>query len=250
VWQQEADQRNINTVIVSLDHVIGIGALPSLEASCRSQQWRPVYLDSQAAVFVRVRTDTADLVRRLQFDCDTVRFDSPPVSRGLRGRAERFQYYLNAASILIMLDRTRDAMEALERAEGIFSDNPFLHYAKGVVLQNLGHLDQAEQELLISVELGSDDASLALARYYHQQRRYVDETRILAHAVETSTSPALLYVDLGYAQLAMGMPDKALISFDQAERESPFDEATAGGADFQERVAQGRAEAHRSLRLK
>jgi hypothetical protein len=55
---------------------------------------------------------------------------------------------------------------------------------------------------------------------------------------------------LGYAQLAMGMPDKALISFDQAERESPFDEATAGGADFQERVAQGRAEAHRSLRLK
>ena len=250
VWQQEADQRNINTVIVSLDHVIGIGALPSLEASCRSQQWRPVYLDSQAAVFVRVRTDTADLVRRLQLDCDTVCFDSPPASRGLRGRAERFQYYLNAASILIMLDRTRDAMEALERAEGIFSDNPFLHYAKGVVLQNLGHLDQAEQELLISVELGSDDASLALARYYHQQRRYVDETRILAHAVETSTSPALLYVDLGYAQLAMGMPDKALISFDQAERESPFDEATAGGADFQERIAQGRAEAHRSLRLK
>jgi hypothetical protein len=57
-------------------------------------------------------------------------------------------------------------------------------------------------------------------------------------------------LDLSCAQLEIGMPDKALISFDQAERESPFTEATEGGADFQERIAQGRAEAHRSLRLK
>ncbi len=251
MWQREADQRNINTVIVSIDYVLGSFTLSSLEQSCQSQQWRPVYMDTEAAVFMRVRPETTGLISRFEVDCNTVRFGNPPVANGMRGRAEQFKYHLNAASILVALDRNRDALGSLESAERIFPDNPYLHYLKGIVFHNLGFEDKVEQELRTSIDLGSEDAPFALARYYERQGRFGDEASTLEHAAELSATPHLIYVKLAYAQLAMGRPDKALISFDKAEKASPFvDEAEAYGAEFRKSIAEGRAEACRNLKLK
>jgi len=146
-----------------------------------------------------------------------------------------------------MLDRDRDALEATEQAEHIFQDNAFLHYAKGVALWDLGQTDNAEKELRRADELGSEDAAVALARNYELKGRYAEQAAVLSHAAERSATPYLIYLNLGYAQLAMGLPDRALKSFDQAESTSPFvGDAAAQGAAFRARVADGR-EAARHL---
>jgi len=247
IWQEEANLRDINTVIVSIDRETGSGGLASLKSSCQSQQWRPVYLDTEAAIFVRVRPETLDTISRLQVDCNTVRLEVPAVASGGRSRAEKFESQLNAAAIFLMLDRDRDALEATEQAEHIFQDNAFLHYAKGVALWDLGQTDDAEKELRRADELGSEDAAVALARNYELKGRYAEQAAVLSHAAERSATPYLIYLNLGYAQLAMGLPDRALKSFDQAESTSPFvGDAAAQGAAFRARVADGR-EAARHL---
>jgi Tetratricopeptide repeat len=249
LWRHEAGQRDINTIIVSVDRVNGAAALSHLKASCNSQQWRPVYLDTQAAIFERVRPETANWISRLQIDCNTVSFDTPPALTGRLGRAKQFDYYLNAGMILVMLQRYGDALEAARHAEQIFPDNMYLHYVKGISLWNTGHVNEAEVEMRRAVDLGSEDASMSLADMYRFEGRYADQASTLQHAADLSAFPPYsIYLQLGYAQLAMGRPEKALISFDHAEKANPFaGEAHDRDAEFWQSLTAGRAEAHRQL---
>jgi tetratricopeptide (TPR) repeat protein len=150
-----------------------------------------------------------------------------------------------------MLDRDRDALEAAEHAGHIFQNNPSLHYVKGISLWNTGHVNEAEQELSQAVDLGSLDSSTSLAGFYRLQGRYADQVSTLEHAADLSLIPSSIYLQLGYAQLAIGRPDKALISFDNAEKTSPFvSESYMYGAGFRQSLAEGRAEARRNLQSK
>ncbi len=247
-WQREAASRNINTIMVSVDHELG-GGLSGLDTFCASERWRSVYLDTHAALFVRVTPETSGLIRRLQIDCNKTKFDSPPALDGNRGRAERFDYYLNAAAILVVLNRNVEALDELEQAGRIFSENAFLHYAKGTALLSTGRWPDAELELRTSIKLDSNDAPYALARLYDQQGRYADEAAVLSRAAERSSQPHWLYVRLGYAQLALGQPRLALHSFDEAEKTSPFgNEATELGASFEAQIAEGRRRARQDLK--
>ncbi len=249
-WQLEAESRNLNTVLVSLDHELS-GALSELKTYCASRQWRPVYLDTHAAVFVRARPETAGLLSRLQIDCNDLRLDHPPAVTSNRGRAQAFHYHLNAAYILLALGKPAEALQSLNSAGSIFSESAFLHFAKGLALQSVGRWDDAERELYTAHELGSDNAALALAVHYQQLGRYADEARILSRAAERSDRPHLLYLRLGYVQLEMGQPHEALLSFDQAEKESPFvGEAAALGEDFRAQLAEGRRRAREWLARK
>ena len=249
-WQLEAESRNLNTVLVSLDHELS-GALSELKSYCASRQWRPVYLDTHAAVFVRARPETAGLLSRLQIDCNDLRLDHPPAVTSNRGRAQAFHYHLNAAYILLALGKPAEALQSLNSAGSIFSESTFLHFAKGLALQSVGRWDDAERELYTAHELGSDNAALALAVHYQQLGRYADEARILSRAAERSDRPHLLYLRLGYVQLEMGQPHEALLSFDQAEKESPFvGEAAALGEDFRAQLAEGRRRAREWLARK
>jgi tetratricopeptide (TPR) repeat protein len=249
-WQLEAESRNLNTVLVSLDHELS-GALSELKSYCASRQWRPVYLDTHAAVFVRARPETAGLLSRLQIDCNDLRLDHPPAVTSNRGRAQAFHYHLNAAYILLALGKPAEALQSLNSAGSIFSESAFLHFAKGLALQSVGRWDDAERELYTAHELGSDNAALALAVHYQQLGRYADEARILSRAAERSDRPHLLYLRLGYVQLEMGQPHEALLSFGQAEKESPFvGEAAALGEDFRAQLAEGRRRAREWLARK
>jgi tetratricopeptide (TPR) repeat protein len=245
-WQSEADARNLNTVFVSTDYEMS--PLNQLRADCTSQQWRPVYLDTHAAIFVRVKVETAALVARLQIDCSNVRFDHPPPVTGMRGRADAFRYSVNAAYILLTLGRPSEALDAAERAGRIFPESASLHFVRGFTLLNLGRWQEAEQDLQVASELGSDDAALALAAQYEQRGRYREEARVLSRAAQKSDRPYFLYMRLGYAQLALRDPQQALMSFARAEDESPFvGEAVTLGANFRTQLENGRRLAQKEL---
>ncbi|MDR3763152.1 MAG: hypothetical protein P4M01_03570 [Acidobacteriota bacterium] len=247
-WQQEAERQQIRTVIVSVDRMNGRGALASLENWCRSQQWRPVYLDTNAAIFVRALPETADLIRRLQIDCWATQFNQPPAESGISGRARQYEYWMNAATIDFMLDRDNDVLAALSQAETISAQDPFLHYLKGVALQNTWREQEGENELRRAVELGSEDASMSLARYYHRQRRYAEEAQVLRAAAGLSLSPYIIHLKLGYALLAQGLPRDALAAFDQADAGNPYKGLDdAGAADFVEKLTEGRRQAALAL---
>jgi tetratricopeptide (TPR) repeat protein len=240
-WSSEAETRGINTILLSMDFEAG-NALRSLGSYCDAQQWRPVFLDAFGAVFVRVVPETADLVHRLQIDCRTVQFADPPATAS---GAEQFRYLLNVGTILVVLDRNAEAIERLEKAERIFTENAFLHYAKGIALGNMGFTKDSERELLTSVKLGStDDAPAALARMYDQDGRYAEEAKLLRSAADRSNRPHWLYLMLGNVELRLGRANLALASFQNAERESPFrGEAYSLGAEFRSQIAAGKQRA-------
>lgn len=247
-WREEADARGITTILLSLDFEAGT-ALRSLGSYCGAQQWRPVFLDAFGAVFLRVTPERNDLVERLQIDCRTVQFPEPPAAASA---AEQFRYLLNVGTILVVLDRNEEGMQCLEKAEHIFPGNAFLHYAKGIALGNIGLANDSEQELLISIKLGStDDAPVALARIYDHDGRYAEEARILKSAADRSNRPHWLYLGLGNVELKLGHADLALDAFKNAERESPFrGEAFSLGAEFRSQIEAGRRQALKTLPAK
>jgi len=88
-WQQEADQRGINTLIFSLARYWGLGS-NHVKQFCGSRAWKPVYLDEEAVVFVRNVPENATLISRLGIDCGTVKFEPPAAleaDKSFRGRA-------------------------------------------------------------------------------------------------------------------------------------------------------------------
>jgi tetratricopeptide (TPR) repeat protein len=247
-WSSEGGTRGINTLLLSMDFEAG-NALRSLGSYCDAQRWRPVFLDAFGAVFVRVGPETTDLVHRLQIDCRTVQFADPPAAAST---PERFRYLLNVGTILVVLDRNDEAIQRLEKAERIFTENAFLHYAKGIALSNLGFTKDSERELLTSVELGStDDAPAALARMYDQDGRYIEEADVLRSAADRSARPHWLYLMLGNVELKLGRGDLALTSFQNAEQESPFrGEAYSLGDEFRSQIEAGKQRAMKSTSAK
>jgi tetratricopeptide (TPR) repeat protein len=247
-WRSEADARGINTMLLSMDFEAG-NALRSLGSYCDAQQWRPVFLDAFGAVFLRVVPETTDLVHRLQIDCRTLQFADPPAAAS---GAEKFRYLLNVGTILVVLDRNAEAMQRLEKAEHIFTENAFLHYAKGVARGNLGFTEDSEREFLTSTKLGStDDAPVALARMYDHDGRYAEEARVLKSAADRSNRPHWLYLMLGNVELKLGHADLALPAFQKAERESPFrGEAYSLGAEFRSQVEAGKQRATENISAK
>ena len=137
--------------------------------------------------FFSVTAETKDLVQRLQIDCKTVRFEGPPAAEP---DPRKFRYFLNEGTILVVLDRSAEALQSLGNAERIFADNAFLHYVKGIAFGTLGYPKDSERELLTSIKLGStDDAPAALARMYDADGRYEEEEQILKSAAEQSARP-------------------------------------------------------------
>jgi tetratricopeptide (TPR) repeat protein len=248
-WQREAAARDINTVFVSVDLEFG-GALNNLGQFCRSQGWRPVYLDTRAAVFVRVSPETAGLITRLQLDCNNVHFDAPPTATGLRGRTEQYIYHRNAGAILVALGQNSEALQQLDLAERAFpAGDSYSHYYRALALLYTGRKVEGEQELRAALAIEpSDYAAKSLAILCAQYGHYAEAASILGQAVKRSGQPYPLYLELGFVQLDMDQPEQALLSFDKAEKGSPFvGEAAPLGAAFNARLAEGRASARRKL---
>jgi tetratricopeptide (TPR) repeat protein len=246
-WQQEADARGINTIIVSLARYQGITLFPQLPAFCRSQSWRPVYMDEVSAIFVRRTPQTASLIDRLQIDCNKVSFALADAreSATSRGKAELFNSSANAAGVLYSLGRYPEALAYLDQAQSIFTDDANLHLTRALVLEHTGHSAEAEAEFRTSIKLEpNEEGWFDLGLFYMTQKRYADAVELFRRSAESSSRPHDMWMLLGQAYLQLNQPQPALAAFDKAEASSPFrDEGESLGAGFNSLVATGRAKA-------
>jgi tetratricopeptide (TPR) repeat protein len=250
-WQKAADRWNINTIVFSLSRYAGLGSFP-LDAYCHSATWKPVYLDGVSILFVRNRPEYADLLSRLTIRCDTMQLVPPPAALGnsWRGRAERFNFLMNSASIYYLLSRDAEAFSALHEAAQLFPDESNLHLVTAQLLQSSNRPAEAEQEYLRAIRALPGDAPwFALARLYNSEHRYPEAARCIKEAIPYSQVPYDRFRSLGHVYLSMNQPQDALDAFDQAERASPYrNDTTDLGKHFNAQIAEDRSRAYRALR--
>jgi len=252
IWQQEAEGRGINTILVPLARYEGVTSFPQLAAFCRSETWRPVYMDEVSAVFVRRTLQTSSLIDRLHVDCDKV-YLGPPIVKGdapsrretWRERAQSFNRLASTGGILYSLGRYSEALAYLDAAREIFPDNANLHLTRALLLEHTGRAKEAEEEFRTSLKLEpSDEAWFDLGLFYMTEQRYADAAEVLRRSAESSSRPHDMWMLLGQAYLQVNQPQPALEAFDKAEASSPFHNGgEALGASFYSMVATGRAKA-------
>ncbi|HEV2397345.1 MAG TPA: tetratricopeptide repeat protein [Candidatus Sulfotelmatobacter sp.] len=241
-WRQEADSSGINTIIVPLSRYQGMTLFPQLHAFCRSQSWRPVYLDEVAAVFVRATEQNAPLIARLQIDCGKVTFSS---SESAQSKSGSFNYAANAGGVLYSLERYPEALAQLDRAQSIFSGNASVHLFRALVLQEMNRPAEAESEFRTSLSLEpTDEGWFDFGLFFMTQRRYAEAAEIFSKSAESSSRPHEMWMMLGQAYVQGRQPQQALEAFDKAVTTSPFaGDGQPLGASFNSLIAAGRANA-------
>jgi tetratricopeptide (TPR) repeat protein len=242
-WRQEADARGINTIIVPLSRDQGMSLFPQLHAFCRTQSWHAVYLDEVSAVFVRTTPQNAALIDRLQINCDQMSFS--PATLENKSEAVLFNFSANAGGVLYSLERYKEALAQLDRAQSIFRDNASVHLLRALVLQQLGRATEAESEFRTSLVLEpSDESWFDFGLFYMTQKRYADAADIFRKSAEASSRPHEMWMMLGQADVQSHQPQAALEAFDKAVESSPFSEGSESlGASFNSLIAAGRASA-------
>ena len=221
---------------------------PQLHAFCRSQLWRPVYLDEVSAIFVRRTLQTAPIIDHLQIDCEKISLESRPdlgAGNSSRAKAEEFNFFANAGGVYYSLERYAEALASLDRAQSISGENASTHFLRALVLQQIGRATEAEAEFRTSLRLEpSDETWFDFGLFYMTQRRYEEAAEIFRHSAESSSRPHEMWMMLGQADLQMRQPQPALAAFDKAVDSSPFGtEGESLGSSFNSLIATGRAKA-------
>jgi len=241
VWQQEAQDRGINTIFVPLGRSNGLHLFPVLRQFCISNTWRPVYLDEVSAVFTRKTPENQGLIDRLQIQCATAPL---PAIAPQGNSTQAFNRWANAAAVLHALGRRSEAFEASKWALAIFSDSAFVHFLRGNLLEEVSNFSEAEKEYLVSVKLEPNGTTWSrLGAIYHRQDRLPEEIDAWEHASQLLPHPAIVLLPLGYAELAAHRPQMALQAFDRAVAGLP----PLGGNALLADVAHGRAAAWDAL---
>jgi len=248
-WRTAEEQWNLNTILFPVSRYAGLGSFP-LQDYCQSANWKLVYLDDTGAVFLRNRPENAAWLTKLGKPCETAVLAPPAAAaNSYRGRAERFTFLMNSASIYFLLSRDAEAESALREAEALFPENPSLHLVKAQLLQANNHFSDAEQEYLRALKSDpSDGGWFALAHLYTAEHRYGDAESAVKNAASLSQMAYDRYRSLGQLYLAMKEPKPALAAFDRAERLSPYaNDSSEFGAEFNAKLAEGRARGYRAL---
>jgi tetratricopeptide (TPR) repeat protein len=240
-WQQVADKRGINTLMFSTARFGGLGSV-DVAGFCRSQNWRPVYLDEVSMVVVRNAPQNRQWIDRLQLDCAKQQFPEPS-----GGRIDRFNAYSNRASLFYVLGRDQDAFYALQHAEQLYAYDPNVHLTRGQILQAEGKSREAEAEFREALRRKeTDTAWTALGSLLAAEGRLSDSREAMRHAAQLSPHPQNAYKALGQLSNALNDPDAALKYFDRAQLESPYKgQAEILGTEFYAQLDQGRADAWR-----
>ena len=249
-WRREAERRDLNIAIFALSRYGELEHAP-LQAFCGSHDWSLVYLDEVAAVFLRNRPENAAWLGRLRLDCRTAPIQPPAAAADTwRGRAELFEFWANAGSVLYLLSRDQEALAALDRANQLFGEDPNLHLIRAEFFEATGQAAMAEQEYRTSLSLQRTDAAwYGLGRLYATEHRFPEAAACLLESAKLSRRQYDRYLLLAQVYLAMGEPKQAMEMLDRAERNNPFQKgASALGTEFYARVAEGRCQAWAALK--
>ncbi len=243
-WQAEAESRNINVLLLSLARFSELGSI-NLQAYCQSTMWRPIYLDEVSVVLLRNRPENRPWLDRLQIDCHKQQFAlRPPFSR-----ADVFNFCANTGAVLFVLGQDQEALRALDRAQAIYPFDPGVHLTRAQLFQQERRFDDAEREYRAALSRKQTDVAwYALGGLYASEQRYAEAAHAIGISTKLSFHPYHYYLGLGSVQLALKQPQRALESFAQAEKHSPFQGAATGlGNEFYAKLEDGRAKAWNSL---
>jgi tetratricopeptide (TPR) repeat protein len=249
LWTQEADRRDINTIVLSLARFGGLESVP-LKAYCESSDWKPVYLDDVSIVLLRNLPQNQHWITSLGIDCAHQRIAPPTADESsARGRAELYNFYANAASIYYVLGRDSEAFDAIRRAGALFSNDPNLPQLAGQLLQANGRFPEAEAQFRRALNMRpSDNAWYLLARMYIAQKNFPQAAIAVQHSADLAIFPAERYRLLGNLDLAMNKPEDALSAFDRAESFGRKLAPLPSYPSFCAKIAEGRGRAWLALR--
>ncbi len=246
LWRVEADRYNINAVILPLNRFESV--LGELKNFCNSTQWRPIYLDETAGVFVRRKPETEDLIRRANVDCATTPLPGTPIEGP---EAIRFNRWADTASVLAALGRNTEALSAADQADRALPNTYFVPWIRGNIDFMMGLHADAEREYLksIAIEPNVPLVWFSLAAVYRHEGRILETIQAQRKAIQLSTMPQPAeLVKLARLYLDNQQPKAALDTFDEAERVASPDLLAATGAySLRFEVDQGRAAAWKTL---
>jgi len=244
LWREQSERLGLNTLVVGISRYTGSAGFP-LRRFCASAEWRPVYLDETAAVFVRNRPENAAWIQRLGIDCGALQF-APPATRD-KGRL--YHFYMDGGWVLFLLGRDREALASLEQARTLFDADPQFYLIKGSMLQAGDRLAEAEAQYRASLRLReSEQAWYAIGQALAAQGRWAEAAEAIGRAARYASFPHEIYRVLGQVYLAMDRPREALDAFERAERSNPYRAlADPQAARFRDELAAGRAEAAKRL---
>lgn len=220
LWRAEIERYDVNVMLIPLGKFAALQFFPMLKQFCRSEEWRPVYLDEVSVVFLRQRPETEDLIRRLQIDCATAPLPAAPPGDS---PVTAFNAWANAASVLHALGRDAEAFAAANRALAIVPNSGYLHFLRGHMEQEAGNLNSAEKDYRDATHMEPNLVApwSALAAFDQEQGRLPEAINAWEHAADVSRWPWDQLVSLGYADLQAHRPQDALAAFDRAADSLP-----------------------------
>jgi tetratricopeptide (TPR) repeat protein len=247
MWQEAADKWGINVLLIP-------EAEPEAEATirqdamryCRSENWRPVYMDEVSLVLLRNIPANQPWISRLQIDCSKQEFVPPPPSAS---RKDLYDFFINAAGILSVLNRDHESEAAMIRASALYPEDPNARWMLGQLYQRHMLFDRAESEYRASLALNeTDGAWIELGLLFIQEKRLPEAEHAFSRAIQLSEDPFDLYRELAQVELSMQHPDAALRAFDGATSSSPYRNGGESQApQVYAEIADGRAQAYRML---
>jgi tetratricopeptide (TPR) repeat protein len=243
-WRNEAQHWNLNVLLIATTELRGMQTMDPYKF-CRSEAWRPVYMDDVSLVFLRNTPQNAPWIDRLQINC----FTQPLKAPASASRSELYQFYLNAGGLLYNLHRDPEAKESLRLAATLYREDPNVHFLNALLLERSFQFLEAEKEYRASLAILDNGAVwYSLSNLYGSQHRYTDALRALEHAAELSSQPFNIYMTMGKLQLLMNQPEQALTSFAKAEKNSPYrNGAESLAPETYAELAESRSESHRLL---
>ena len=246
VWSAEADRYNINAVILPTNRFEWV--LGEIKQFCTSANWRPVYLDEAAAVFVRRKPETEELIRRSNVSCSSIQIPSAPIEGSA---TTRFNHWADSASLLAAIGRNTEALAAANEAYQIYPGSGFVPWLRGNIYYQMGMHEDAEREYQSAITVGPEVPLywFSLAVVYKHDGRIAEAIDAQRRAIDFSTMPQPgELIKLARAYLENQQPKKALDTFEEAVRSaSPELLAARGAASLSFEADQGRATAWRAL---
>ncbi len=244
LWQQVAQRRDINVILLSLARYGALGGF-DLNAFCNAAEWRPIYIDEVSLVLIRRTGQTKPWLDRLELNCQNTRFTPPPNE----SRAELYNFYANSGAVLYALARDSEAEAAWKRALELEAEDPNIHLFLAQLYQQQQRPGDAEREYRAALSRRESAAAwYALGRLLAIEHRYAEAEPAIATAAMMTPTPANQYKALGQVQLHLN-PEHALASLLKAEHAGArLDDPSPEAREFRAQLAEGRGRAWFALR--